>query len=86
MSTEGSDFAFGPLRDAVLELFTEHGVTGDVRYARPTGGDEAVFVVTTRGAAMMREGELTSALTSLLHRKVWVTTESDVWKGRTEPL
>ncbi|MGO8686340.1 MAG: hypothetical protein ACLQT7_04025 [Candidatus Dormibacteria bacterium] len=45
-----------------------------------------MFVVTTRGAAMMREGELTSALTSLLHRKVWVTTESDVWKGRTEPL
>ena len=40
----------------------------------PRAGDEDVFVLTTEGAASLREGPLSLALTELLHRKVWIAT------------
>jgi hypothetical protein len=83
MNPHSADYTRGSLRDTVLSLFAEHGVTGEIRHAGELVGDEAVFVLTTGGAAMMRERELTSALTALLHRKVWVTTTGTL--GEDEP-
>ena len=83
MSTDQPDFLTEPLRAQVRALFDQFGARGSVRYATGGGADEAVFVVTTAGAAGMNEVELTKALTVLLHRKVWVATYSDIWADKT---
>ncbi len=44
------------------------------------------FVVTVRGAANMRERELTRALQRVLDEKVWVTTESNAWAPDARPV
>jgi hypothetical protein len=64
----------------------QHGVQGPVEYSLAASADEAVFVLTTRGAARMNEPAITRELTDLLNRKVWITTESDIWEGRTALL
>lgn len=75
-----------PSRDELIRIFREHGVSGEIREVVPRAGDEAVFVVTSIGSANMRERELTVALQSALHRKVWVTTEGGSWTGDVRPL
>jgi hypothetical protein len=64
------------MEDAVLRLFRRYGVSGEVRECEPRAADEAVFVISTRDAATMRERDLTLALQTVLHRKVWITTEA----------
>jgi len=86
MLTSEPDFSAEPIRTIVLDLFAKHGAQGQVRYAIGGGPDEAVFVLTTQGAANVNEMALTQELTALLRRKVWVTTYSDIWAGRTAIL
>jgi hypothetical protein len=74
------------LREMILKLFREHGVTGEVSQAVPEEADEAVFVVTSKSATEIREGELTTSLMRLLGKKVWITTDDDYWKNQTKPL
>jgi hypothetical protein len=75
-----------PTSDVIMAAFRRYGVSGPVAEASPRAADEAVFVVTPEGAASMQEDELTKALQILLGRKVWVTTDGRVWKGKTRPL
>jgi hypothetical protein len=64
------------MEEAVLRLFRQYGVGGDVREKEPRAADEALFFISPKDAAEMRRGpELTDALQALLHRKVWITTE-----------
>jgi hypothetical protein len=72
------------IREAVLNAFREHGVTGQVAVA--LSHDEAVFVLATRVAAGIVGCGLNTELQRLVDKKVWVTTESELWRGRTEPL
>ena len=74
------------IRDQVLTLFAEQGVTGEIRLATSSDPTESVFVVSSEGAARMNERELTLALTRLLRTKVWITTDGSAWTGRTEEL
>jgi predicted NBD/HSP70 family sugar kinase len=74
------------LTSAIKSLLDQYGVTGDVSVATPLTADEALFVVSTEGAANMNERALTEALTRLLGRKVWVATNGARWRGRTVPL
>ncbi|TMF86700.1 MAG: hypothetical protein E6I07_08240 [Chloroflexi bacterium] len=74
------------LREQILKLFREHGVIGQISQAVPEEADEAVFVVSPKSAAEMRERELTMSLMSLLRKKVWITTDGDHWKNLTKPL
>lgn len=60
---------------AIKALFDEYGVKGQVSVLTPVTADEAVFVVSTSGAATMNERPLTESLAKLLGRKVWVSTE-----------
>lgn len=43
--------------------------------------DEAVFVVTSEGAAAMQEKPLVHELQSTLGRKVWISTDGPNWLG-----
>ena len=65
---------FTDVPDDARNLFPVHGVVGPVRWLHE-GGDEWIFLVTTRGAANMNEAELTRALQAVLHAKVSVTTD-----------
>ena len=84
---DGYDFlSDDAVRNAVVGVFRDHGVAGQV-FAVPTeGSDEAIFAVSTTDAARMREAELTIALTQLLSRKVWVTTDTSSRSDRLIPL
>ena len=65
-------------------VFTERGVSGPIRWLHE--GDEWVFVVSTKGAAAMREAELTAVLQRLLNAKVWIATDGPAWVGRGTAL
>ena len=70
--------------EIVQALFAEYGVTGPIRWHRQ--GGEWAFIVTTHGAAAMRERELTQALQDLLKQKVAVCTDGPAWERRGAPL
>jgi hypothetical protein len=61
--------------EAVLSLFRDYGVMGEIREVASGSGDEAVFAISPTDAATMHERDLTLALQTVLHRKVWITTE-----------
>jgi hypothetical protein len=64
------------VEEAVLRLFRQYGVTGEVSEKEPRPADEALFCITPKDAAKLRCGpELTEALQAFLHRKVWITTQ-----------
>lgn len=63
----------------IKQLLERFGVSGPVRVLTPVADDEAIFLVPTAAAALMNERELTIALTNLLKRKVWVTTDGPEW-------
>jgi|ERR1022692_648685 hypothetical protein len=68
----------------VRDLFLQYGVTGPIRWHLQ--GGEWAFIVTTHGAAAMRERELTQALQDFLRQKVAVFTDGPGWEGRGAPL
>ena len=71
MSNDRPDFAVEPLRSSVLDVFERHGASGPVSYARGTGGDEAVFVLSTSDASAMRSHPpdvVLAQLNSVSHR------------------
>jgi hypothetical protein len=74
------------MRDRLVDLFERHGVSRAVSLVATTGGDEVVFVVAPADAAMMDETGLTAALTDLLKRKVWITTNGSLWGDALVPL
>jgi hypothetical protein len=59
-------------------------VDAEVFVATPLQADEIVFVVGR--VATLPEATLTRTLMDELHRKVWVTTSSDIWRDQLEPL
>lgn len=72
------------IRDRVLEAFQAHGVAAaDIQVAM--SGDEAVFVLSSPAAAGLRGAGLRERLQDLLRLKVWVTTDSPQWAGKTVP-
>ena len=73
-------------RDAIIQAFRDHGVTGEVQVASYEGHDEVLFVLSTRDAAPLHGPRIDVALQQLLGKKVAVTTESDSMSGRAEPL
>jgi hypothetical protein len=72
------------IRDAILRAFREHGVVGPIEV--DLAHDEAVFVLSTRVAASLRGPGLDAELQHLLGKKVWVTTDGDSWRGKTQPV
>ena len=77
-------YAADRVREAVLAAFRDHGVVGHIAVA--LAHDEAVFVLPTRIAAGLRGPGLEAELQRLLDKKVFVTTEKDLWRGRTQPF
>lgn len=75
-------------RRTVRELLRAAGVAGPIRMARQKGDDEVVIVLSSSLAswAGQHEGRLTQELQDLLHRKVWIVTESPIWSDQTEEL
>jgi hypothetical protein len=71
-------------RNKVARIFRDHGVDAEVFVATPLQADEIVFVVGP--VATLPEATLTRTLMDELHRKVWVTTNSDMWRDQLEPL
>jgi hypothetical protein len=87
MDTEESpDFAAEPLRTAMINVFRENGAHGDVKYVRTDDRSEVLFVLSTSGGAGMHQRNIVERLMALLHRKVFVTTESAATDGRTVSL
>ena len=73
-------------RDLVKRTLTSHGIEGPVQIARERGSDELVIVVPSTKFAQVNEDRLTRELQDKLHRKVWIVTDSEIWKGQTEDL
>jgi hypothetical protein len=75
-------------RQIVRTLLRASGAEGPIRMAKQKGGDELVIVLSSSVAtwAGMNEGVLTQKLQDLLHRKVWIVTDSPVWEDQTEEL
>ena len=69
---------------AARRLLAEHGATGPIRWLHE--GGEWVFIITTHGAANVREAEVTRALVKLLGERVWITTDGAAWARRGAPL
>jgi hypothetical protein len=67
----------------ILELIRLHGGRGVIRVASPRQPDEDVFVLSPEGAVALLEGPATEALTLLLSRKVWLTTQPPI-EGQLE--
>ena len=69
-------------------LLRASGADGPIRMAKQKGNDEVVIVLSSSGAtwAGMDEARLTQKLQDLLHRKVWIVTDSTVWEDQTEEL
>ncbi len=65
-------------------VLAKNGATGPIRWLHDN--DDWVFIVSTRGAANLREAEAIRALTDLLGAKVWVATDGDAWAGRGAAL
>lgn len=74
------------LRRKVLHVFREHGVPPEILVVLPEAEDEVVFVVPHEATPFIEESALTTALTVVLGKKVWVTRGLSPWVGRTAPL
>lgn len=73
-------------RDLTRKVLAAHGIRGPVQIARERGADELVILLSPDMAAGINEDRLVRELQNKLHRKVWVVTESDAWRGQTEDL
>jgi hypothetical protein len=75
-------------RQTVRTLLRASGAEGPIRMAKQKGDDELVIVLSSSVAtwAGMNEARLTQRLQDLLHRKVWIVTDSPAWEDQTEEL
>jgi hypothetical protein len=70
----------------VAGLFREHGVPEGVSIIPASGGDEAIFLISSDSAARVGETAITTALMERLRRKVWITTDASAWREAPIPL
>ena len=73
-------------RSSILGILRANGVKEQVEFAIPEAGDELILFVSAADWMRVDEPSATRQLQDALHRKVWLTTWSEVWSGRTGTL
>jgi hypothetical protein len=70
----------------ILTILAAFGATEGISVAVPVTEDELVIVLSSQAFSAISEPDATRALMDAFHRKVWITSDSPVWEGRTERL
>ena len=75
----GADVLTADIRTALKEIFLRHGAVEPVRVLVPIDGDEAIFFVGSGDILAMDGRSAMSEITSLLTRKILITTDGPAW-------